>query len=369
MEGRTPMTPRELIARLESLLVAERYKDAVRLVRSRTPEVISQLTNQQAERLLVMLRTAEEASIPRHVKPGNIYPCVTPLSDEAIARLLQQPPPIRLANLDLSGARLEGARLEGADLSGARLSRANLRGALLEGADLQGALCAGTDLREADLVGANLRGARLHEAKLAGANLSRADLQGADLSWYADLTNADLSGADLTRSHLAHAMLRGARLRGVRLRGANLSFVRGLFSADLEDTDLAEASRASASHWRRRARPMSAAKELLPYVREFSPVEYSILNLGARPATMEDHWFIYLEDDWLAIHCSYGGACIYSLRLEEGGDHQVREAWVDRAPMGRLLASPAQALSLLTWLIDGLLLDKPGTRYPGRSDQ
>ena len=104
-----------------------------------------------------------------------------------------------LAQLDLTGARLDNAsfnraimagtdftRLEagrvrflGADLRGAKFDEARLRYADFSGAKLQGASFRGADLANARLVSANLRGADLTDAVLRDADFFRADLSGA----------------------------------------------------------------------------------------------------------------------------------------------------------------------------------------------
>lgn len=48
---------------------------------------------------------------------------------------------------------------------------------------------------------------------------------------------------------------------------------------------------------------------------------------------MEDHWFYYMEDDWLHIHRSWTGYCIFQIHFvhAENG-YQTKEIWVNRDP-------------------------------------
>ncbi|HKV42218.1 MAG TPA: SUMF1/EgtB/PvdO family nonheme iron enzyme, partial [Blastocatellia bacterium] len=98
---------------------------------------------------------------------------------------------------------------------GARLAQEELllRMAAL---DLRGARLEGQDLSKANLAGANLEGARLRGATLIAANLQHANLSKADLSG-ADLTKSNLSGADLTRADLTGTLVFGADFAGAKL--------------------------------------------------------------------------------------------------------------------------------------------------------
>ena len=51
---------------------------------------------------------------------------------------------------------------------------------------------------------------------------------------------------------------------------------------------------------------------------------------------MDDKWFFYLEKDWLYIHRSWTGFCIFQVRLERFEDgYQIAEAWVNDDPEQR----------------------------------
>lgn len=93
---------------------------------------------------------------------------------------------VRLPDVDLAGARLDGldlrdAVLENARLSGASLEGADLTAAKLQGARLDGAKLSRATLAYADLAGATLAGATLAQAVLAEVKVLNLDLDGADL--------------------------------------------------------------------------------------------------------------------------------------------------------------------------------------------
>ncbi|PIE80338.1 MAG: hypothetical protein CSA11_08445 [Chloroflexi bacterium] len=136
--------------------------------------------------------------------------------------LINRPPVLNLAELNM-----ENAWLFRADLSRSHLRELRLREAVLEQTNLYQ-----TNLRDARLQGANLNGALLNQANLRGAFLNNAslnasilrdtDLRGADLT-AADLTEADLTDADLRSVELKNAKFTNATLINTKFAGVNLS--------------------------------------------------------------------------------------------------------------------------------------------------
>lgn len=92
-------------------------------------------------------------------------------SDDGVVNGCVIEPGTGCANIDLSGADLEGVDLTEADLSGANLTETNLRGANLTAADLSGAQIVDADLSDANLQNANLTGATIVGTNLDGATL------------------------------------------------------------------------------------------------------------------------------------------------------------------------------------------------------
>jgi uncharacterized protein YjbI with pentapeptide repeats len=146
------------------------------------------------------------------------------------------------AELDLSGALLQGVRAPEIDLSGARLDGAVVVGADLDGANLTGAAMGGLDGLKLSLVGARLDRAVLTQARLKQARLLRASLREAQLDG-ADLTGAALTGADLAGASLRKTRLDGADLREANLAGADLS------TASLEGARLERARADAHTRW------------------------------------------------------------------------------------------------------------------------
>lgn len=72
-------------------------------------------------------------------------------------------------------------------------------------------------------------------------------------------------------------------------------------------------------------------KSRLKFERSFTQNEFENLAEGLIPETMDDKWFIFLENNWLYCHRSWTGACIYQVGLTVDGEkHDVTEAWVNR---------------------------------------
>jgi uncharacterized protein YjbI with pentapeptide repeats len=148
---------------------------------------------------------------------------------------------VRLNEVLLNSAHLEGAYLDGADLKGARLDDAHLEHAHLTSAQLGSANLCGAHLGSADLTGADLENADLTNANLEKANLSDAQLKGAHLTG-ANLKEANLTVANLNKADLAAACLEGAVFLEAHLEGAVLD-------ANLEEAILVEARSDAQTIW------------------------------------------------------------------------------------------------------------------------
>jgi hypothetical protein len=76
--------------------------------------------------------------------------------------------------------------------------------------------------------------------------------------------------------------------------------------------------------------PMPAAKIRLHVDRMFTEEEYHCLQKGFLPEEMEDKWFAYFENEWLFIHRSWTGFCIYQVHLvPSGSEYSMDEIWVN----------------------------------------
>lgn len=129
-------------------------------------------------------------------------------SDETTVNGCVIEPATGCANIDLSGADLEGVDLSSADLSGTNLTDANLSGATLVETNLSGAQIVNANLTDADLTSANLTGATITGTDLTGATLcgtTRTDGTIDDSSCPAttDTTDTDTDTTDTETSDVA----------------------------------------------------------------------------------------------------------------------------------------------------------------------
>lgn len=71
----------------------------------------------------------------------------------------------------------------------------------------------------------------------------------------------------------------------------------------------------------------------LRFEASFSDQEYERMSLGLIPASMDDKWFIFEEDNTLFFHRSWTDLCIYIVSMSRDGDlWRVREAQVRHVP-------------------------------------
>jgi hypothetical protein len=114
---------------------------------------------------------------------------------------------------------------------------------------------------------------------------------------------------------------------------------------------------AKATDWQ--TLPLPAQRASFAVERTFSQAEIERIRLGLIPEEMEDKWFIYWQDDTLHLHRSWTGVCIYVLRFAEEGDAwKVTRAEVNRDPEQYSQTSDASDASLVSYLIDVLLLGR-----------
>src|ERR1044071_907500 len=79
------------------------------------------------------------------------------------------------------------------------------------------------------------------------------------------------------------------------------------------------------------AHPMPEKRTTLYIDRVFTDQEYELIRKGVIPQTMDDRWFIFLEDDVLYFHRSWTGFCVYQVSLNKDGAHyKVVEALASR---------------------------------------
>jgi hypothetical protein len=83
--------------------------------------------------------------------------------------------------------------------------------------------------------------------------------------------------------------------------------------------------------------PMPSLREQIEFHRRFSREEYARIARGHVPESMDDKWFVYVEDDLVHIHRSWTGFCSFEIELAPSGDgYEVAAAWVNRDPEQRM---------------------------------
>ncbi len=120
---------------------------------------------------------------------------------------------------------------------------------------------------------------------------------------------------------------------------------------------------ATSRSWHRLPDP--AHKAELGYAGVFSRQDLERIQVGHVPTSMEDKWFIYLEDGWLRFHRSWTGACIYGLKIRataEGG--QVVESWVNRDAKQYKQNDTEHDRRLVEFLVGAFLLRTVGVAFP-----
>ncbi len=106
-----------------------------------------------------------------------------------------------------------------------------------------------------------------------------------------------------------------------------------------------------------RLSPMPAQRGRVEIQRSFTPEERANLELGMIPEGMDNHWFAFMEGDWLYVHRSWSGICRYMVRLENdasgaSGCH-IAEAWANMKE--RMTLSKDYDARLLRYLIERIL--------------
>jgi hypothetical protein len=114
---------------------------------------------------------------------------------------------------------------------------------------------------------------------------------------------------------------------------------------------------ATKADWRIKKLPSKRTSIALD--RRFSPDEIQHIKAGLIPEEMEDKWFIYWQDDTLFFHRSWTGFCLFVVQfLKDGEWYRMRTAELNRNPKQYTETSDAKDASLISYLIDVLLLHK-----------
>ncbi len=103
--------------------------------------------------------------------------------------------------------------------------------------------------------------------------------------------------------------------------------------------------------------PLPTQHSALSLQREFTEQEYECICRGVIPESMEDKWFIFIEEDTLYMHRSWTGYCIYQLHLiRKDTTYRVGNTFVNRDASQYSWVDDRYDEKLVMFLIDSLLL-------------
>ena len=115
--------------------------------------------------------------------------------------------------------------------------------------------------------------------------------------------------------------------------------------------------RATAVSWPNK--PMPDGSKVLEIEGTYSRDEYVTISQGFIPQSAKDKWFIYLEDQWLYIHRSTSGSCIFMLKLVVQEDYYATPTLlVNNDPQQFNSQNDEYNVTLVAYLVDNLLLGR-----------
>ncbi len=106
-------------------------------------------------------------------------------------------------------------------------------------------------------------------------------------------------------------------------------------------------------------RPLPRLRVRIPFERNFTEAEFLRLKRGFVAESMDDRWHVFFKDPWLSFVRSWTGFCTYKVRLEDSDKGcKIAEVWVSRDLRQYGGDDPREETRLLSFLIDGLLLNR-----------
>lgn len=79
--------------------------------------------------------------------------------------------------------------------------------------------------------------------------------------------------------------------------------------------------------------PMPEKYATTPMNFDISKEDMSIVKMGHIPDAMEDHWFMYCDDDSIRYYRSWTGFCMFIAKYKEvDGNYRITELQVNRDP-------------------------------------
>ena len=110
--------------------------------------------------------------------------------------------------------------------------------------------------------------------------------------------------------------------------------------------------------FRKNIKPLPDEKVSISLRRKFTKEEFTKISHGLVPSSMDDKWFIFLENNILNFHRSWTGTCIYQIHFVAEEDvYFASEIWVNRNPDQYKETKKHYDERLLLFLIENLLLE------------
>lgn len=91
----------------------------------------------------------------------------------------------------------------------------------------------------------------------------------------------------------------------------------------------------------------------------YTQAEMVQIARGYIPGVQQDKWFIYFDGEWLHVHRSWTGTCIFQLQLlPDGAAYNAEQLRINADPTQYKMADDVYNVALLAYLIDHLLLGR-----------
>lgn len=109
------------------------------------------------------------------------------------------------------------------------------------------------------------------------------------------------------------------------------------FRAKVKEKD--ELEKATRNSWKN-LKSIQGWKTRITLNRVFTEEEFQKVSFGLIPKSMDDHWFIFLENKVLYFHRSWTGECVYRINFrQEENSYIPKEVWLSRIGWRSLIFS------------------------------
>jgi hypothetical protein len=127
-------------------------------------------------------------------------------------------------------------------------------------------------------------------------------------------------------------------------------------------------SGATPSAFGARLHSMPKERATIPLNRTYSTLDSYLIRRGFVPTAQEDKWFIYFKDEWLFMHRSWTGFCVYAISFEERDDRlYASHGYSNRVKEEYSETDDEHDRKMILYLIDAVLLGR-GALFPTKED-